>query len=106
MKKIKFVERTVFNQYGVDHPDNPVFEADSEHTLRNDQADRWLKRERAVLIEDLGPDELETADPEQVAVIEQAIEVRDGAQFESLADMLARSRNELTNLLNTGANLT
>lgn len=106
MKKIKFVERAVFQQFGPDHPDNPVFEAESEHTLRNDQADRWLKREKAVLVEDLGPDELETADAEQVAVIEQAIEVRDGAQFESLAAMLARSRNELNDAVNIGANLT
>lgn len=103
MKRIKFVEDTVFEQYGVDHPDNPKFEAESEHTLRNDQADRWLKRERAVLVEDLGPDELETADAEQVAVIEAAIEVRDGAQFESLADDLARSRNDLLNAIGTSS---
>lgn len=101
MKRIKFIERAVFQQFGPDHPDNPVFEEGSEHTLRNDQADRWLKREKAELVEDFGPDELESADPEQVAVIEQAIEVRDGAQFKNLADELARSRNELNNALNT-----
>ena len=99
MKRIKFDEDTVFEQFGVDHPDNPRFDADSEHTIRNDQADRWLKREKAVLVEDFGPYELETADQEQVSIIEHAIEVRDGAQFESLADDLARSRNELLNAI-------
>lgn len=102
MKRIRFIKRTVFETLGPGHPDNPVFEEGAEETLRNDQADRWLKRQRAELVEDLGPDELEAADQEQVAVIEQAIEERDGAQFEGLADLLAKSRNELTNALNTG----
>lgn len=99
MKRIRFTQRAVFEINGPNHPDNPVFELESEHTLRNDQADRWLNRKKAELVEDLGPDVLETANAEVVQEITQAIEVRDGAQFESLADELARSRNELNNAL-------
>lgn len=99
MKTIKFIEDCELQSFGIEHPDNPRFTKDQVETLRNDQADRWLNRNVAELIEDLGPDELATADQDQVAQIEQAIEVRDGAEFASLADKLAESREALKTAL-------
>lgn len=62
MKRIRFTVRTEFEKFGRKHADNPVFEQGSEHTMRDDQADRWLKRGVAVLWTGV-PDEVAAADP-------------------------------------------
>lgn len=65
MKKIRFTRNAELERFGRNHPDNPRFEKESVHTLRNDQANRWLERGAAELIEDFGTeDEIDVNDEE------------------------------------------
>lgn len=101
MKRIKFLERAVFNQFGVDHPDNPVFEADQVEDMRDDQAERWLKRGKAELVEDLGPDELVIDGvPSQVIAdvreqVEQRVEQEQRDENEEAAEQLGNATDAL-----------
>jgi hypothetical protein len=99
MKRIKFTARTEFEKFGRKHPDNPVFEEGSEHTMRNDQADRWLKRKAAELVEDFGSDEIEGVDPLLVDEVERTIENRSAEALEAMADTVAAARQGLLNAI-------
>lgn len=102
MKKIKFTRRTVFETHGPNHPDNPIFEVDQEETLSNDQAERWLKRSRAVLIEDLGSDVdpvLAGADPAKVDELRDAVNREHDAEEQKLADDLDDAADDLRDKL-------
>jgi len=45
MKKIKFLERCVYETEGPNK--GPVFEAGKEYSLDDDKADRWIRRGKA-----------------------------------------------------------
>lgn len=42
--KIRFIRDALFRVRGYSHPDNPVFKSGTVHELRQDSAQRWLKR--------------------------------------------------------------
>lgn len=42
--KIRFTNDAVYRVHGYMHPDNPVFKTGTVHVLRQDEAQRWLKR--------------------------------------------------------------
>lgn len=97
MKRIKFTLDTVFETFGAGHPENPHWAADEIADMRDDQAQRWLKRKRAELVEDLGPDEIPGADVAQVDEIKAEVERRFGASLGDALDDL----DAATDLLKT-----
>lgn len=48
--RIRFLRREVYVTVAPGHPDNPIFEAGSEHNLRPDLAERWIRRGAAVAV--------------------------------------------------------
>lgn len=76
MKVIRFTRDVVFEKYGRNHADNPKFAKESEHTMRNDQAQRWLTRGAAELVEDLGGEEELALDDEEGRVAVAMSEAR------------------------------
>lgn len=98
MKRIKFLVFTIFETHGADNPENPRFDVDQVEDMRDDQAQRWLKRKRAELIEDLGPDvdpAIAGADPEKVQELRDAIARERAAEDEALADDLDDAADNL-----------
>lgn len=92
MKRIKFLSN---EDWDTGRPDATTYEAGKEYTLRNDLADRWLRRKKAELVEDLGPDVIPGADPEKVAEIQRVVEQRNAAEVDALADEVADAREAL-----------
>lgn len=95
MKRIKFTERAVFEQFGPGHPDNPVFESGGVYTLLNEQAERWLRRAAAELIEELGADTFDGADPARIAQLRAEVERRFEVQIAAMTKDLADGRDQL-----------
>jgi hypothetical protein len=58
MKRILFTKETVYETEGVGR--GPTFKAGSVYDLRDDLADRWLRREVAVLAPEPEPDAAST----------------------------------------------
>lgn len=104
MKTIKFLEDCELESFGRGHPDNQKYAEGETQTLRNDQADRWLNRKKADLIEDLGPDELEVAGvpKEVITEIKDELGRRNEADLDDLASQMADSRKALDAALGGG----
>lgn len=99
MKRIKFYERTIFETHGPNHPENPVFEKDAIEEMRDDQAERWLKRKKAELVADLGPDDdtpvVAGIPKAKVQELREQIQQRDEKQTGVMADTLDKGAAKL-----------
>ncbi len=97
-KVVRFLSTEQFESEGRNK--GPIYEEGQEYDFEASFADRWLQRGVADLVKEYSDDPvIDAADPEQVAVLQQAIEDRDAREKAELAESLAQSRANLEALL-------
>lgn len=76
----------------------PIFEEGQRYEFDGDFADRWLRRGAAELVEEI-PEVLDSADADQVAEIQAALEQRLDRSLQLMADDLLAARLPLQGAL-------
>jgi len=97
-KVVKFLSTEQFECDGRNQ--GPIFEEGKEYDFEASFADRWLQRGVAEFVREYSDDPvIDAADPEQVAILQDAIDARDERQHAELADSLSEARAKLEALL-------